>query len=83
MKIPKINFVFETPEKRRGRIFLDEDFLANFYTIADEGPGFEAWNNKIAFNRDFLAFKLKFPVAPMFNNLEEMNLWIEKFLENL
>lgn len=83
-------FGFENNEKKtRGWIFLvtNEGFgihFANFYTMPDDGPEFAQFNNKKVFNRDSMAIQMGFTNnPPLFNNLDEMKIWIEDFLSNL
>lgn len=73
---------FETSgEYPKGRIYLNSNHFANFYTINN---WHESQNGKIAFNREAMAIDMGCPaIPPMVGGLEEILKQLEIFYKTI
>ena len=71
-----------TDPVQRGRIYLNGNHFANFYSL-DESWGGTDKNGWIAFNRDSLAFDMGIPVIEAIPSLEELLNTLETHLVRL
>jgi len=71
------NFYVGFETAKRGRIYLNGNFFANFFTMP---PDWGKHANKIAFNRDALAIQMECPEIMPHDKVEEFLPLLERFL---